>query len=86
MNVEFEEENYKHNDVDQVKTGSAVGNWLVKSGFAKDASSANIIMISGAVFIFGISAYFFVYGFNLPTFGTAPDTNVQLPPEFRNKN
>ncbi len=70
MNVEFEEDNFKPTPVSggsfNSQSGSKMTNWLVKSGFAKDASSANMIMTIVAFVIFALSIYVFKYGFNLP--------------------
>lgn len=45
---------------------SKMASWMVKVGLAKDASSANLIMTIGALLIFGISIYFFIFGFSAP--------------------
>jgi len=72
MSVQFEEENnptrFAGSDIgqDKPRTGSKMGDWLVKTGIAKDAMSANVILTIGAVLIFALSIYFFVYGFHLP--------------------
>ena len=86
MSVEFDEEvkrNFRGAGPEKPRTGSKMGDWLVLSGIAKDAKTANIILICCTVFIFGASIYFFVYGFNLPHSLTPPRADVQIPPGLR---
>lgn len=52
----------------QEKSGSKMGDWLVRSGLAKDASAANIILTIASLLVFGVSIYFFMFGFSKPTF------------------
>ena len=67
-NIQFEEENFKSHrtDQDKIKTGSKISDWIIKMELAKDANSANLIMIIATILFFGASIYVFVYGFNLP--------------------
>ncbi len=73
MNVQFDEDNFGQTlrpgmQPVELKTPgeSKMASWLVKVGLAKDASSANVIMTIGALLVFGISVYFFVFGFSAP--------------------
>ena len=73
MNVQFDEDNFGQTlrpgmPPAAIKTPgeSKMASWLVKVGLAKDSSSANVIMTIGALLIFGISIYFFVFGFSAP--------------------
>ncbi len=67
MGIEFEEYDSGSNRYNDIpKTGSKMGDWLVKNGFATSPIGANMILIIMAVVVFGLSLYFFVFGFSLP--------------------
>lgn len=81
MSVQFEEDNFTRNQYagyagaagQPAAGGSKMANWLVKMGLATNAQAANTILLVIMVCIFGLSIYFFIFGFSLPTFsGGAP--------------
>lgn len=80
-NVEFDE-NYKKGVPGQLptRTGSKMGDWLVKKGIAASAESANLILIIFGIVIFALSIYVFIYGFNLPPTST-PQSIRPINPE-----
>jgi hypothetical protein len=80
MSIEFDEYNYTQvSDQSKAKTGSKMGDWLVRMGIAKNAFAANLILTIVAVLIFALSIYFFMYGFNLPQKTVTPVNNTNLP-------
>ena len=86
MNVQFDEDNFGRRGnqplVPQVDTqgGSAMAKWVVRSGLAKDTASADMVLTICAILIFGLSVYFFVFGFSKPTFlGPEPRPATGLP-------
>lgn len=86
MSVEFDEEvkqNFRGAGPEKPRSGSKMGDWLVLSGIAKDARTANIILSILALVIFGVSVYFFVYGFNSPRSLSPARSDVQIPAGLR---
>jgi hypothetical protein len=82
MSVEFDEEKkqvYRGTGPEKPRTGSKMGDWLVLSGVAKNAKSANIILSILAVCIFGLSLYFFVFGFHAPHSLAPVRADVKIP-------
>ena len=82
MSIEFESDNFGtrqggvNNFSSPSSSGSAMVDFLIKNGIAKDASSGNTILTVGALFLIGLSIYFFIYGFSLPQKDTPP---VEVP-------
>ena len=91
MNVQFEEDNFgrplvrgfqnqptSQGEATGQPSGSGMGGWLVRSGLAKDESSANVIMTILALAAIAVSAYVFMFGFSSPQLG--PQAPQELPP------
>lgn len=80
MSIEFDGDNFgvRQGGINTSSTnsssGSAMVDLLIKNGIAKDESSANVILVVGALFLIALSIYFFIYGFNLPQKSTPPTT------------
>lgn len=85
MSIEFQEERFSsaYSGIPgQEDAGSTLGNWLIRNGLAKDAASANIILIIVAIVIFAISIYFWIFGFSGPGSNdnqVLPDTIIEEP-------
>jgi hypothetical protein len=80
MSFEFEpQENFNRSQLSNTSSsGSAMVDFLIRQGLVKDAASANMILVIFAILGLALSAYFFVYGFNLPQGDVAP-TSIQEP-------
>jgi hypothetical protein len=84
MGIEFQEENFAPQRFvpggipAQNKSGSKMVDFLIKQGIVKDASSANIVLIFAALLFLGLSIYFFIFGFNLPTFSQNSSEESQI--------
>lgn len=89
MSVEFDEQDisrstlrYLPNQKD--KSGSKLGDWLIRNEFVKTPDGANLIILIAGLICFAVSFYIFVNGFNLPFQDqntTAPSGN--FPPANR---
>jgi hypothetical protein len=63
MSIEFESENLGTQQFNQVGSGSAMVDFLIRNGIVKDPASANVILVVGALICIAISIYLFVFGF-----------------------
>lgn len=88
MSVEFDEDVYGKNQYagfrspasQQPTKGSGMTNALVRMGLAKDESSATVILIIIMICVFGLSFYFFKFGFHLPTLSKPVSGPQEFPP------
>ncbi len=86
MNVQFDEDNFSGPQnfggmpqQPQSSSGSGMIGWMVRSGLAKDTNSANVILTILALIVFGISIYFFMFGFSKPTFSGPQQPPQEIP-------
>ena len=78
MSVDFQENfsstQFNNGQFNPSSSGSAMVDFLIKQGIAKDAATANIILVVFSLLFIGVSIYLFIFGFSLPQ--STPD----LPP------